>query len=102
MRAGRGTLAADGTGRGAAIRLVFQHGLDERPGMTGSGPSGGWPAGAMTPPGHRKPSRGRWSLAAGDAESVLAEARKAFFAMSGSPGTQPGLRKPTDSGSPAP
>src|SRR5579859_3677746 len=51
--------------------------------MTGSGPSGGWPAGTVTPPGHRKPSRGRWDLAAGDAESVLAEARKAFFVMAG-------------------
>ena len=37
----------------------------------------------MTPGGKRNTSRGRWDLAAGDAESVLAEARKAFFVMAG-------------------
>ena len=37
----------------------------------------------MTPGGHRGVSRGRWDLAAGDAESVLAEARKALFVMTG-------------------
>jgi len=31
--------------------------------MTGSGPSSDWPASTITPPGHRKPSRGRWDLA---------------------------------------
>jgi membrane associated rhomboid family serine protease len=51
--------------------------------MTGSEPSGGWPAGTIAPPRHRKPSRGQWDLAPGDAESVLAEARKAFFVMAG-------------------
>jgi membrane associated rhomboid family serine protease len=35
----------------------------------------------MTPAGRRSVSRGRWDLAPGDAESVLAEARKAFFVM---------------------
>ena len=35
----------------------------------------------MTPGGQRSPSRGRWDLGAGDAESVLAEARKALFVM---------------------
>ena len=37
----------------------------------------------MTPGRQRTGSRGRWDLAAGDAESVLAEARKAFFVMAG-------------------
>jgi membrane associated rhomboid family serine protease len=37
----------------------------------------------MTPSGRRSASRGRWELAPGDAESVLAEARKAFFVMAG-------------------
>ena len=37
----------------------------------------------MTPAGQRSASRGRWDLASGDAESVLAEARKAFFVMAG-------------------
>ena len=38
-------------------------------------------SGGITPGGQRTPSRGRWDLAAGDAESVLAEARKALFVM---------------------
>jgi len=37
----------------------------------------------MTPGRQHTGSRGRWDLAAGDAESVLAEARKAFFVMAG-------------------
>jgi membrane associated rhomboid family serine protease len=37
--------------------------------------------GGITPGGQRSPSRGRWDLGAGDAESVLAEARKALFVM---------------------
>ncbi len=45
-------------------------------GTAGSGPSGKGTAG-----GQRRPSRGRWDLGAGDAESVLAEARKALFVM---------------------
>jgi membrane associated rhomboid family serine protease len=40
-------------------------------------------SGGTTPGGKRDVSRGRWDLAAGDAESVLAEARKAFFVMAG-------------------
>jgi membrane associated rhomboid family serine protease len=45
---------------------------------TGSGA-----AGRVTPAGRRSGSGGRWDLAGGDAESVLAEARKAFFIMAG-------------------
>jgi membrane associated rhomboid family serine protease len=40
-------------------------------------------SGGTAPGGKRNVSRGRWDLAAGDAESVLAEARKAFFVMAG-------------------
>src|SRR5215467_16108773 len=47
-------------------------------GTTGSGPSG-----RVTPAGRQGGSRGRWDLAEGDAESVLAEARRAFFVMAG-------------------
>jgi membrane associated rhomboid family serine protease len=47
-------------------------------GTTGSGASG-----RVTPTGRHSGSRGRWNLADGDAESVLAEARKAFFVMAG-------------------
>ena len=46
--------------------------------MTGGGSSG-----RVTPESRRGPSRGRWDLGAGDAESVLAEARKALFVMAG-------------------
>src|SRR5215472_732614 len=45
---------------------------------TGSGA-----AGRVTPAGRRSGSGGRWDLAGGDAESVLTEARKAFFVMTG-------------------
>src|SRR5215467_12845024 len=45
---------------------------------TGSGASG-----RVTTAGRRSGSGGRWDLAGGDAESVLAEARKAFFVMAG-------------------
>ena len=45
---------------------------------TGSGASG-----RGAPAGRHSGSRGRWDLAGGDAESVLAEARKAFFVMAG-------------------
>ena len=45
---------------------------------TGSGASG-----RVTTTRRRSGSRGRWDLAGGDAESVLAEARKAFFVMAG-------------------
>jgi membrane associated rhomboid family serine protease len=41
----------------------------------------GGPPGRVTPGAHRGTSRRRWDLAAGDAESVLAEARKALFVM---------------------
>jgi membrane associated rhomboid family serine protease len=47
-------------------------------GTTGSGPSG-----RVTPSRRHGGSRGRWDLAEGDAESVLAEARRAFFVMAG-------------------
>src|SRR5215471_8669399 len=47
--------------------------------MVSTGSSG--PSGRVTPGGQRDRSRGRWDLAAGDAESVLAEARKALFVM---------------------
>ena len=40
-------------------------------------------SGRVTPGGRHSGSRGRWDLAGGDAESVLAEARKAFFVMAG-------------------
>ena len=40
-------------------------------------------SGRVTPAGRHSGSRGRWDLAGGDAESVLAEARKAFFVMAG-------------------
>ena len=43
----------------------------------GSGPS----SGRVTSTGQRTAARGRWDLGTGDAESVLAEARKAFFVM---------------------
>src|SRR5713101_4535156 len=49
----------------------------------GQGRTGSAPAGRVTPAGQRSAPRGRWDLAAGDAESVLAEARKAFFVMAG-------------------
>ena len=48
----------------------------------GSGPSGGGPPGRTTG-GQHIAARGRWDLGAGDAEAVLAEARKAFFVMAG-------------------
>ena len=47
-------------------------------GATGSGASG-----RVRPAGRHSESRGRWDLAGVDAESVLAEARKAFFVMAG-------------------
>ena len=37
----------------------------------------------MNPARQPNPPRGRWDLGAGDAEAVLAEARKAFFVMAG-------------------
>ena len=45
--------------------------------------TGGGSSGRVTPAGRHGGSRGRWDLAEGDAESVLAEARKAFFVMAG-------------------
>jgi hypothetical protein len=48
----------------------------------GSGTSSGRPPDRVTA-GQRTAARGRWDLGAGDAESVLAEARKAFFIMVG-------------------
>jgi membrane associated rhomboid family serine protease len=45
--------------------------------------TGGGSSGRVTPGSHRSTSRGRWDLGAGDAESVLAEARKALFVMVG-------------------
>jgi membrane associated rhomboid family serine protease len=49
-------------------------------GVTGSGTPGGR---VTAPDGRRGPPRGRWSLAPGDAEAILAEARKALFVMVG-------------------
>jgi len=49
----------------------------------GSGPSSRRPPGWATPAGQHATTRGRWDLGTGDAESVLAEARKAFFVMAG-------------------
>ena len=49
----------------------------------GRGATGSGAAGRGTPAGRRSGSGGRWDLADGDAESVLAEARKAFFVMAG-------------------
>jgi membrane associated rhomboid family serine protease len=48
----------------------------------GRGATGSGAAGPVTP-ARRSGSGGRWDLAGGDAESVLAEARKAFFIMAG-------------------
>jgi membrane associated rhomboid family serine protease len=64
-------------GRGAAARPAA--------GRTGTGPTAGRAAGASPAPGTAHPPqvRGRWDLGAGDAETVLAEARKAFFVMVG-------------------
>ncbi len=45
--------------------------------------SSGGPSGRTNPAGQRNPARGRWDLGAGDAEAVLAEARKALFVMAG-------------------
>ena len=47
--------------------------------MVSTGSSG--PPGRVTPGGRHGASRGRWDLAPGDAESVLAEARRALFVM---------------------
>jgi membrane associated rhomboid family serine protease len=49
----------------------------------GSRTTGSGPPGRATPGGHRGGSGGRWDLSDGDAESILAEARKAFFVMAG-------------------
>src|SRR5215472_16771639 len=49
----------------------------------GSGTTGSGPSRRVTSAGHRGGSGGRWDLADGDAETVLAEARKAFFVMAG-------------------
>src|SRR6516164_8843513 len=49
----------------------------------GRGTAGRSPSGRVTPAGRHGGSRGRWDLSEGDAESVLAEARKAFFVMAG-------------------
>src|SRR6516162_9185542 len=49
----------------------------------GRGTAGRGPSGRVTPAGRHGGSRGRWDLSEGDAESVLAEARKAFFVMAG-------------------
>src|SRR5438105_15962951 len=48
----------------------------------GSGPPGSRPPGRARG-GQHTAARGRWDLGTGDAESVLAEARKAFFVMAG-------------------
>jgi hypothetical protein len=48
-------------------------------GMTGGGASGG----RVTVTGEGGAPRRRWDLAPGDAESILAEARKALFVMAG-------------------
>ena len=45
--------------------------------------AGSGASGRVTPAGRHSGSQGRWDLAGGDAESVLAEARKAFFVMAG-------------------
>src|SRR5215475_14334006 len=45
--------------------------------------AGSGASGRVTRAGRHGGSRGRWDLAGGDAESVLAEARKAFFIMAG-------------------
>ena|SRR5215475_370338 len=45
--------------------------------------SGGRRATGSGPAGRHGGSRGRWDLGAGDAEAVLAEARRAFFVMAG-------------------
>ena len=54
--------------------------------MVSSGGGGATDSGAsgrVMRAGRHSGSRGRWDLAGGDAESVLAEARKAFFVMAG-------------------
>jgi membrane associated rhomboid family serine protease len=45
--------------------------------------SGGRKTTGSGPAGRQGGSRGRWDLGAGDAEAVLAEARRAFFVMAG-------------------
>ena len=52
---------------------------------TGGGvTAGGTPSGRVTArDGQRAVPRGRWSLAPGDAEAILAEARRALFVMAG-------------------
>ncbi len=47
----------------------------------GRGATGNGASGRVPPAGRHSGSRGRWDLAGGDAESVLAEARRAFFVM---------------------
>ena len=47
--------------------------------MVSTGSSG--PPGRVTPGGRHGAPRGRWDLAPGDAESVLALARRALFVM---------------------
>jgi membrane associated rhomboid family serine protease len=60
------------------IQLTCEHGLDRWWPMTSSGT----PGGRLTSPGSRgSAAGGRWDLAPGDAETILAEARKAFFVM---------------------
>src|SRR5215472_7244339 len=49
----------------------------------GRGAADSGASGRVMPAGRHGGSRGRWDLAGGDAESVLAEARKAFFIMAG-------------------
>ncbi len=48
--------------------------------MTNTGTPGGR---ATVPGGQRTPSRGKWSITEGDAQAIVAEARKAFFVMAG-------------------
>jgi hypothetical protein len=76
----------------------------------GRGTTGGGSPGRVTPGSPQGLPWERWDLGAGDAEAVLAEARRAFFVMATAitagltlPGTQPGiLRQSSDSGRPAP
>jgi membrane associated rhomboid family serine protease len=60
------------------IGLTFHHGVDRRQGMTNPGVPG---SKIPVPGGQRTALRGKWSITEGDARSIVAEARKAFFVM---------------------
>src|SRR5215467_14854011 len=69
------------------MRLTCEYGVDRQRGMTASTPGG-----RVTPPGGQRTAPwgnqriapwGKWSISEGDAQAIVAEARKAFFVMAG-------------------